>query len=195
LARRRAPDYDDKRDALMAQAARIFAAQGYERTSMSQLAAACGVSKALLYHYSPSKEALLHEIIHGHLAGLVEAVETVPRGGEPRDRLRALVGALLDAYRDSDAEHKLQLEALAALPEARQEEIRALERRLVAVVSEAVRETNPDLPAARLKPAAMSLFGMLNWFYMWFREGGQMTRDEYAGMVTTIFLDGARALR
>lgn len=179
----------------MAHAARIFAAQGYERTSMSQLAAACGVSKALLYHYSPSKEALLHEIIHGHLEDLVEAVEAVPRDGDPRTRLRALVGALLDAYRDSDAEHKLQLEALTALPEPRQEEIRALERRLVAIMSEAVREANPDLPAVRLKPAAMSLFGMLNWFYMWFREGGPMTREEYASMVTAIFLDGVRSLR
>ena len=195
MARRRAPDYDDKRDALMARAAEVFAAQGYERTSMNQLAEACGVSKALLYHYHPSKEALLFDIVHGHISDLVAAMEEAGEGATPDARLRALIAALLEAYRDSDAEHKLQLEALGALPEAKQEEIRALERRLVARMSEAVRAVHPDLPAAQAKPAVMSLFGMLNWFYMWFREDGPVTREAYAEMVGTIFLDGVRALR
>ncbi|WP_342726951.1 hypothetical protein AAFG07_08990 [Bradyrhizobium sp. B097] len=38
------------------------------------------------------------------------------------------------------------------------------------------------VPAAKqkrvLKPLTMSVFGMLNWHYMWFREGGPMTRAE-----------------
>ena len=57
MARSRALDYDDKRLAILKRSAQLFAEQGYERSSMAQLAASCGVSKALLYHYYDSKDA------------------------------------------------------------------------------------------------------------------------------------------
>ena len=74
MARTRAKDYDDKRDAMLHQAAVVFSRDGYDRASMAQLAAECGVSKALLYHYYVSKEALLFAIVESHLSDLVDAV-------------------------------------------------------------------------------------------------------------------------
>jgi len=194
LARTRAKDYDDKRAAILSAAARAFAEGGYDRTSMAALAGECGVSKALLYHYYASKEVLLHDILRSHLEALVAVVEAVPGSG-PEDRLRALISALLDAYRDADAEHKLQANALAALPEAAQAELRGLQRRLVAIFTQAVKAAHPALAESpRLTPATMALFGMLNWFYMWRREGGPVSREDYASMVATLFLDGVRAV-
>ncbi|MEP4560021.1 MAG: helix-turn-helix domain-containing protein, partial [Nitratireductor sp.] len=87
MARSRAKDYDDKRRALLHQAALTFARDGYDRASMASLAADCGVSKALLYHYYASKEALLFDIINTHLEALVDAVEAADRPlAEPRQR-------------------------------------------------------------------------------------------------------------
>ena len=40
----------------------------------------------------------------------------------------------------------------------------------------------------------MSLFGMLNWHYMWFRDKGPVSREDYADMVTTLLIEGAQAL-
>ena len=40
----------------------------------------------------------------------------------------------------------------------------------------------------------MSLFGMINWHYMWFREGKALTREDYADLVTTLLVEGAAAL-
>ncbi|NBP52464.1 MAG: TetR/AcrR family transcriptional regulator, partial [Actinobacteria bacterium] len=57
MARPRAADYDDKRAAILRRAAELFAEKGYDRTSMTEIAAALGVSKALFYHYYPSKDA------------------------------------------------------------------------------------------------------------------------------------------
>ncbi|MCU0912880.1 MAG: hypothetical protein MUE98_16690, partial [Rhodobacteraceae bacterium] len=42
-------------------------------------------------------------------------------------------------------------------------------------------------------PATMSLFGMMNWVYMWFREGGAISRDDYARLATRIMLGGLPA--
>lgn len=197
MPRSRARDYDEKRDAMLHRAAQVFARDGYDRASMAQLAAECGVSKALLYHYYASKEALLFDIIFNHLQALVESVEEADRPDlAPDARLEALVGALLEAYRDADAEHQVQIGALRLLPEADQERLKTLERRLVAIFAEAIHALNPAAFAdgSLLKPVTMSLFGMLNWVYMWFREGGGIDRPQYAKLATGMLVRGVRGL-
>ncbi|WP_157015975.1 TetR/AcrR family transcriptional regulator [Mesorhizobium xinjiangense] len=193
MARTRAKDYDDKRRALLHQAASVFARDGYDRASMAGLAAECGVSKALLYHYYASKEALLFDIINTHLEALVETVEDADRPDlPPEERLEGLVAALLESYRDADAEHKVQLGALQQLPGPDQAELKALERRLVDRFAAAIRAVEPEIfdGTPLLKPVTMSLFGMLNWFYMWFREGGPVSRRDYARLATQLLLGG-----
>lgn len=197
MARSRARDHDEKREAILHRAAVVFARDGYDRASMARLAAECGVSKALLYHYHASKEALLFDIIRSHLSELVATVEDAGEAASsPEARLEALVAALLEAYRDADAEHKVQLGALHLLPEAGQAELKALERRLVTVFADAVRALDPpafaDTPL--LKPVTMSLFGMLNWVYMWFRDDGPVSRSDYARIATRLLVGGVRDL-
>ena len=59
MARPIAKDYDAKRSHILKTAARVFADTGYARASMSQVAKDCGFSKANIYHYYSSKDALL----------------------------------------------------------------------------------------------------------------------------------------
>jgi TetR/AcrR family transcriptional regulator len=197
MPRTRARDYDDKREAILHRAAIAFARDGYDRASMAGLAAECGVSKALLYHYYASKEALLFGILSNHLQALVDVVESADAPGRPpEERLGRLVMALLDAYRDADAEHKVQINALGLLPEAEQAELKRLERRLITIFSEAIRAVEPRAfgDGRLIKPVTMSLFGMLNWFYMWFRDGGPVSREEYAALATRMLVFGVRSL-
>src|SRR5271166_1779785 len=59
MARTRAQDYDAKRDTILGKAADLFAKHGYPGTSISMIAEACGVSKALLYHWRVPSSRLL----------------------------------------------------------------------------------------------------------------------------------------
>jgi TetR/AcrR family transcriptional regulator len=196
MARPRAADYDGKRQAILDGSAAVFAKYGYDRASMAQVAKACSVSKALLYHYYTNKAALLFDILRDHLQELIEAVTVVDVNLPPRPRLRALVGALLEAYRDADNEHKIQLNELSKLPPKRKKLLTDMERELVRVFADAIAAVNPALDGdkALLKPVTMSLFGMINWHYMWFRDGKPLTRENYADLVTTLLVEGAAAL-
>jgi TetR/AcrR family transcriptional regulator len=196
MARPRAADYDGKRQAILGGSAAVFAKYGYDRASMAQVAAACKVSKPLLYHYYKNKAALLFDILQAHLQELIEAVTAVDRDLPPRQHLRALVGALLEGYRDADNEHKIQLNELGKLPPKRKKLLTDMERELVRVFADAIAAVNPALDGDRalLKPVTMSLFGMINWHYMWFREGKALTREDYADLVTTLLVEGAAAL-
>ena len=101
-----------------------------------------------------------------------------------------LVGAVLESYRDADNFHVVQLNGTPTLPAAQKDEIHAIERRIVRRFSDVLRLVRADLPAPLLMPVTMSLFGMLNWVYMWFREGGPVTREDYAEIATRLLLDG-----
>lgn len=198
MARTIAKDHEAKREAILRTAATFFAEHGYDRASMGKLAEACGVSKALIYHYYPSKDALLFDILDTHLTALVDVVETTAAGSaEPDARLRALIRAVLIAYRDSDSEHKVQLDALSSLPEEKQEHLRALQRRLVACMADSVRAVEPERFAARpelVRPVTMSVFGMLNWFFLWHKPGGPVARDAYAAIVADLVMGGLPAV-
>ena len=197
MARTRATDYDHKRRAILDRSAELFAEHGYDRASMSKIAEACGVSKANLYHYYKDKEELLFDVIRFHLEELLEVVEAADRPDlAPEARLKELVAALLEAYRDADAQHSVQINGLRLLPADRQGELKAMERDLVKIFSEAVEGVAPQIKGTKLlKPVTMSLFGMINWHYLWFKNTGEVTRADYAEIVSQLIVDGTRNLR
>lgn len=197
MARPRAADYDAKRVTILEKSAELFARAGYDGTSLNDIAKACGTSKALLYHYYANKEALLSDIIRVHLEDLVDCVrEARSVEGSPRDRLRGLVTALLEAYRDADAEHVVQINEMGRLPAEEQAMLKGMERELVRHATEAILAVNPavaDRPEL-VKPLTMSLFGMMNWSFMWFKPSKGMSRAQYAEMLTTLVAEGSKAL-
>jgi TetR/AcrR family transcriptional regulator len=163
---------------------------------MSRIAEACGVSKANLYHYYKDKEELLFDVIRFHLEELLEVVEAADRPDlAPEARLKELVAAILEAYRDADAQHSVQINGLRLLPSDRQSELKAMERDLVRIFSDAVAGVAPQLKGTKLlKPVTMSLFGMINWHYLWFKSTGEVTRADYAALVSQLIVDGTRNL-
>src|SRR5262249_11214860 len=54
MARKQAPDYEQRREAIVDAAAALFARRGFLGASVADLAEACGASKSLIYHYYPS---------------------------------------------------------------------------------------------------------------------------------------------
>lgn len=198
MARTRSPDYEAKREVILHEAADLFAKFGYSGTSISMISDACGMSKALLYHYYPDKEAVLYDLLSAHLEDLVTIVEAASAAAAPgKARLDAIAVALLEAYRDADAQHQVQIANLKLLPAERQETLRALERRLVEIFAAAIAEAVPAVGRGpELKPITMALFGMLNWHYLWFREGRGLTRTDFARLATGLVTAGAvEALR
>lgn len=199
MARSLAKDHDQKRQSILKVAAGFFAQKGYDRSSMNDLAQACGVSKALIYHYHDSKEALLFDILFNHFDQIITAINDVDLTQTADAVLRARVNALLTSYRGADDEHRLQLSAMDALPQDQYQQLTAMQRQIVKVFADDIIRINPAFAKdkeALLTPVTMSLFGMLNWFYMWYQPRDDhtarrgITRAEYANLATDILLGG-----
>lgn len=189
-----AKDHSDKRDAILKTAARLFADEGYGRASMSQVAVACGISKANIYHYYPSKEALLFDILDTHLSTLRDRICGLTFASiDARDQLQAILTELLLAYQGADAEHGVQLNALSALPPEKQSPLKCYQRDLVQFVSTRVAAlTPPDVASdkTRLRSLTMSIFAMVNWHFQWDRDASQKARRDYARLITDLVTKG-----
>ncbi|HYE38603.1 MAG TPA: TetR/AcrR family transcriptional regulator, partial [Ramlibacter sp.] len=99
MGRGRHAGYDGQRELILGRAAALFARGGYPGTSMNQVAEACGLSKATLYHYYRDKYALLVSIADGHVTRLRAVVdEALAEASTTEGQMRALVRRLVEEY-------------------------------------------------------------------------------------------------
>lgn len=189
MARPRSPDHGERRAAILAAAARLYARQGFAGASLSDLAAACGASKSRLYHYFPSKEAVLHAVMDAHLALLAEAAEAAVAAPDraPRARLEALATAFLRLYAGAADSHRVLLGELGSLPAPQRADIVAKQRRILDIVAREIARLDPT---GDPRVTAMLFFGMLNWTPSWFRPDGPATPDALAARAVHILIDG-----
>jgi TetR/AcrR family transcriptional regulator len=194
MARTRAATYDDQRASILARAAELFAHRGYSATTMLDVAAACAVGKATLYHYFRDKRDLLFHIAREHVARLEALVAEVQAAGPPPyAELAALIERFMAAYAGAQAQHRVLTEDVKFLGPEERAEVEAAERRVVAAFAAAIGRVRPDL-SALATPLAMLLFGMINWTFTWLKPGGVLTHAALAPVVTQLFFGGLPAV-
>ena len=113
------------------------------------------------------------------------------------DRLRRVIAEVLLAYQGADHEHQVQINAMSALPADQQKQMRLYQRDMVRFVSDTIQVTAPEVfdgNADKLRSATMSVFGMLNWYYMWNTGAGSKAREDYANLVADLTLKGVKGL-
>ena len=174
-------------------AAQIFRDRGYDATSVSDIARALGITKAGLYHYFESKEALLFEITSYGLDRVRDEVILPARAvRDPEARLRQMVmrhARIATQGRGAIAQIVDEVRALP--PPAR----KRVEERMRAYV-DLVRETMVELRSAgRLRDvdptvATFSVIGTILWLPRWFRQNGRLSQEQVANQIADIALGG-----
>jgi AcrR family transcriptional regulator len=198
MARTISPKHELQREEILDRAAAAFAAHSYPGTSMNDLAQACGTSKARLYHYYPSKDAILFDLLDRYTRHLI-AIATEQAAATPARRLHQMICAFLAEYEHSRTRHIVLLNDVKFLDAARRAPILDAQRRLVAFFADAVKAAYPDRIGPKNKAAlTMLLFGMINWTFTWLKPGngidGKLSYAGFATMVETMFTRGIEGM-
>ncbi|MBI2769500.1 MAG: TetR/AcrR family transcriptional regulator [Burkholderiales bacterium] len=196
MARPKSSQHELKRDEILDVAAQCFADRSYPAASMNDIAAAGGTSKARLYHYYESKEAILFDLLDRYtqrLLAIIGQVEATAqrRNLDDRAALHELIRCFLEEYENSATRHVALLNDTKFLGEAQRELILDRQRDVVSAVTRFLRRAYPArLTAANQTALAMMLFGMINWTFTWLRPGGPLSYAAFADEVIAMLERG-----
>jgi len=190
----------EPRQEILRAAARLFQQQGYDATSMSDVAAALKLSKGGLYHHFQSKDEILFHIMSHAMEITEERVINVVRRIEgtsiegAEERLRTLIRLHIQVVLSpEDREITVMLHENHPLPPALRRKINGRKKdyvhfleNLIAEVQKAHRASGRVSPRA----AAFALLGMINWIYQWYKPEGELHAQNLVPQFTDLVLGG-----
>ena len=118
-------DVDERRQQLLERGAELFTSHSYDELSMNKIATEVGISKALLYHYFPSKQAFFEETLSAWAERLRERTEPDPEL-PPLEQLTASLDGFLSLVEENAGAYRNLMQSATGVPEIRDliEEVR-----------------------------------------------------------------------
>lgn len=171
---------DERRELLLERATALFARRGYDGLSMSQLAREAQISKALLYHYFPSKRRLFEATLADGAEELRLRTEAEP-GRPPAEQLSTTLDAFLEWVQERP-------DAYATLLRSSASEVREI---MAEVRSTTAQRILAGLGADGTRPATRAAvhgwLGFLDGAILDWIAHGDLTREELHGMLLGAF--------
>lgn len=199
MARPKSSQHELRRDEILDVAAQCFADRSYPAASMNDIAAAGGTSKARLYHYYESKEAILFDLLDRYtqrLLAIIGQVEATAqrRNLDDRAALHELIRSFLEEYEHSATRHVALLHDTKFLSPMQRDLILDRQRDVVSAATRFLRRAYPQRVTPENQTAlTMTLFGMINWTFTWLRPGGPMSYVQFAEEVIAVLERGLGA--
>ncbi|HYN84362.1 MAG TPA: TetR/AcrR family transcriptional regulator [Pyrinomonadaceae bacterium] len=184
---------DERRAEVYRAAAQIILRKGFDATSVNDIAAALGMTKAGLYHYISGKKELLFDIMNFGLDELDEEVAAPARAiPDAEARLRFMIASHARLVTRGRGAITILVDEITALTPAQNRKITRRKREYFDCLRGLLDELKAQgkLRDVDTTAAAFSLLGMINWLSRWFRQDGALTAERAADEITDIALHG-----
>ena len=178
---------------LLEEFTRLVSERGYDGTTISDVAAAVGVSKGTVVHHFHDKQQML-ELSHiaymqrrlREIHLLLETEQPVP------EHLAGVIFLLLRAHRDDRAANTSFLREFTRFSTDGSADLRALREEYTAVVAGVVRRgvTTGKLRDLDIRLTTLQLFGMCNYAWTWYQPRGSKPIEDIAAIFAQNFLNG-----
>nr|WP_189672361.1 TetR/AcrR family transcriptional regulator [Pseudomonas sp. SWRI154] len=184
-------DPDSARGKLLQTAAHLFRNNGFERTTVRDLASAVGIQSGSIFHHFKSKDEILRAVMEETIrynTALMRAA--LAEGGSVRERVLALIRCELQSIMGGTGEAMAVLVyEWRSLSEEGQRQVLALRDIYEAVWLEVLGEAR-DAGYIRGDVSIMRrlLTGALSWTSTWFRAEGSLSLDELAEQALILVL-------
>lgn len=184
--------FDRRLGEILAFATDVFYEKGYEGASMRDLSRATGMSLAGLYYYFESKEKLLYLIqkytFETILAQLTSRLEGV---SDAEQQVRLFILNHLQYFLANQKSMTVLSHEDEVLKGAYGDEIRQIKRRYYQMCRDIVERLKGERDLTfDTRVAVLSLFGMINWIYTWYRPRVDVDAAELAREMGDMFLTG-----
>ena len=190
--RANAPDPSRQLSKILEHATEVFCDKGYEGASMRDIARASGMSLAGMYHYLGSKERLLY-LIQKHTFSTIlgRLRERLQATSDPEQGIRTFIVNHLEYF----LEHQQAMKVLSHEDEALDgdygREVAEVKREYYRICRELLNRYKKEKGLQfDSRTAVLSLFGMMNWIYTWYKPRQDGGAERLAREMENIFFHG-----
>jgi AcrR family transcriptional regulator len=185
------------RERILNSAVDLFAQQGYDATSVTQVIERAGLTKGGFYHHFASKDALLYEVYGDLITGQLERMDAMlERRLPPAETLRALILDLVESTAASTQQALVFWRELHRLGDEHTAAYRAARRRYHDAVRKLIRNGQATGAFSRVASAdtiTFTIFGVINELPLWYRPSGRKKPDQIANELADFVLAGLSA--
>jgi len=186
------------RERILAVAAKLFRDNGFERTSVREIAKACGILPGSLHYRYRAKDDILVDMmrlgIESTISGIIEATATVQ---DPLEKMRAALQAHLNVLMSgNDMVYVLLFEWRSLHGSAREQIIAERDRYehywqaiLDTLKARGYIRTEVDIDMLRLIG-----LGAINWVASWYKAGGRHSLDQIGDAIWQMMTRGVLTL-
>lgn len=179
---------------LLKAAADLFYKKGYSGTSIREIGVKAGVSNSLLYHYFKNKEEMLFQIISIASQELLSSLKSIEaRISDPAERLREmLLHHMITHGLRNKKQTKIVVEDHYWLKGKRKAIVDDYQREIRAIYMKTLREMieQNEMEDINLTVLSFSIFGMINWFFRWYKEGGGLRPEDIGDTIVSFIFHG-----
>ncbi|WP_165981021.1 TetR/AcrR family transcriptional regulator [Macrococcus lamae] len=189
--------HDDLQSRLIQSALVLFEENGFKNTTVNSIVTHSSSSKGGFYHHFKSKDELLyriHESFINHVNRLVDELEK--KELSPADNLDYILTHFIFVYDRYKAHITVFNDENKYLADEYKAEIVASRRKFKSAIEAIIIKGQQDGSfTSDIHPTVitMSILGMVNWMYTWYKPDGKMTLDDIAREMKTFVFNALRS--
>ena len=187
-----------KRESILEEAGRLFWSKGFDRTSMRDMAAACGCTQGNIYNHFRSKEEILYVVILKEMKRLIDMIQPLENdyNTSPVEQLRVFIERHVEHTLAPPKGEMLHFDIeMRYLSPPRQAEIIQLrdtyDRILIKIIRRGVDAGLFDKVDEKLFNCAIA--SMIVRARVWYSLGGRLSLPELSNGILKLFLNGLRS--
>jgi len=158
----------------------LFYKKGYNDTTIRDIGAKAGISNSIIYHYFKNKEEMLFEITYKASQDLTKSLQEIKeRVSDPIECLREMLKAHTFHF-SLRKEAKMLAIDLYWLEGKHKKIIRDQQIQIYNIYMENLKKLSEKrlLNDINLTVINFNIFGIINSFFRWYREGGRLSKEE-----------------
>ncbi len=173
-------------DAIRRESLTLFARHGYAAVSMRSIADAVGVQVSALYNHYPTKQAILVDLLTGHMERLLAAwTEEAKTSLPPKAAVERFARFHIRYHITKPDEVFLSYMELRSLDPDNFKTLDKLRRTYENILTDIVKTLTPDDP----KITAMAILGMLTGATTWYKPNGRLSAQEIEDIYAKLALN------
>ena len=183
----------DRKDEIIKIATVLFSENGYDNTSIRELARNVELSVAGLYYFFQNKEEILFNILNRTLTSLLEYVQlAINKDNDPQTNITKVIDHFVKEVVDNKMEIVLLLKESQRLKPEQLAIIKKKERGVIKLIKNEISRLSNEgrLKNFNLTSTTFTLLAIINFTRYWYDPRGQLSTKEFVTETTDLFLNG-----